>query len=84
LTRERFCERQGCVRALTCRSAQLTTVPELVAMGQGISLVPRMAARADKSRRVVYRALTGPKPSRTRATIWHRHRDMSPLVKSLG
>ena len=56
---------------------------ELVAMGQGISLVPQMAARADKSKRIVYRTLSGPKPSRTLAMIWHRHRYVSPLVKGL-
>jgi len=33
----RFCERQGCVPALTRRSAQLMTVQEMVAMGQGSS-----------------------------------------------
>lgn len=79
----KFCERQGCVPALTCRSAQLMTVQELVAMGQGISLVPEMAARADKSKQIIYRRVSGTKPSRTLAMIWHKHRYVSPLAKGL-
>jgi len=79
----RFCERQGCVPALTCRSAQLMTVQELVALGQGVSLVPEMAARADRGRQVHYRSVSGTKPARTLAMIWHKHRYLSPLVKGL-
>ncbi|MGD0955547.1 MAG: LysR family transcriptional regulator substrate-binding protein [Candidatus Acidiferrales bacterium] len=79
----RFCDRQGCVPAVTCRSAQLMTVQELVALGQGVSLVPEMAARADRSRMVRYRSLSGAKPERTLAMIWHKHRYLSPLVKGL-
>lgn len=79
----RFCERQGCVPALTCRSAQLMTVQQLVALGQGVSLVPEMAARADGAKRVHYRSISGPKPSRTLAMLWHKHRYVSPLAKGL-
>lgn len=78
-----FCERQGCVPALTCRSAQLMTVQELVAMGQGISLVPEMAARADKSKKILYRHVSGATPSRTLAMVWHKHRYIGPLAKGL-
>jgi LysR family transcriptional regulator, hydrogen peroxide-inducible genes activator len=77
----RFCEREGCVPALTCRSAQLMTVQELVAMEQGISLVPEMAAKGDRSKLVRYRSISGVKPERTLAMIWHKHRYQSPLVK---
>jgi LysR family hydrogen peroxide-inducible transcriptional activator len=79
----RFCERQGCVPALTCRSAQLMTVQELVAMEQGISLVPQMAAKGDRNKLVRYRSISGMKPERTLAMIWHKHRYQSPLVKGL-
>lgn len=77
----RFCERQGCMPTLTCRSAQLMTVQELVALGQGVSLVPEMAARADRSQRVHYRPLSGANPVRTLAMIWHKNRYLNPLVK---
>jgi LysR family hydrogen peroxide-inducible transcriptional activator len=79
----RFCERQGCIPALTCRSAQLMTVQELVAMELGISLVPEMAAKGDRSKLVRYRSISGAKPERTLAMIWHKHRYQSPLVKGL-
>lgn len=38
-----FCKQQGCPPAVRCRSAQLLTVRELVALGHGVSLVPTMA-----------------------------------------
>ena len=79
----RFCDRQGCTPAVTCRSAQLLTVQELVGLGQGVSLVPEMAARADLSGRIVYRKLSGAKPSRTLAMIWHKRRYQRPLVAGL-
>jgi DNA-binding transcriptional LysR family regulator len=79
----RFCERQGCTPAVTCRSAQLLTVQELVGLGQGVSLVPEMAARADRSNKIVYRTLEGPKASRTLALVWHKHRYQGPLVTGL-
>jgi DNA-binding transcriptional LysR family regulator len=68
---------------LTCRSAQLMTVQELVAMEQGISLVPEMASKGDRSKLVRYRSISGVKPERTLAMIWHKHRYESPLVKGL-
>ena len=79
----RFCERQGCTPAVTCRSAQLLTVQELVGLGQGVSLVPEMAARMDRSGKIVYRNLTGTKASRTLAMIWHKRRYQRPLVEGL-
>jgi LysR family hydrogen peroxide-inducible transcriptional activator len=79
----RFCERQGCTPAVTCRSAQLLTVQELVGLGQGVSLVPEMAARADRSHKIVYRKLGGTKASRTLAMVWNKRRYQSPLVTGL-
>ena len=79
----RFCERQGCTPAVTCRSAQLLTVQELVGLGQGVSLVPEMAARADRSHKMVYRTLAGAKASRTLAMVWNKRRYRSPLVMGL-
>jgi LysR family hydrogen peroxide-inducible transcriptional activator len=67
-----FCREEGCHR-IACRSTQLSTVQALIAMGQGVSLLPAMARRADRTQRVVYRSLTDP-PMRTIAAVWHRHR----------
>jgi LysR family transcriptional regulator, hydrogen peroxide-inducible genes activator len=79
----RLCDRRGCTPAVTCRSAQLLTVQELVGLGQGVSLVPEMAAHVDRGGKVAYRKLAGAKPSRTLAMIWHKRRYQRPLVEGL-
>jgi LysR family transcriptional regulator, hydrogen peroxide-inducible genes activator len=76
-----FCKQQSCQPAVSCQSAQLLTVQELVALGQGISLIPQMAVDADKSQRRKYRALSGDKPRRTIALIWRKDRSQTLLVK---
>ncbi|HWG57816.1 MAG TPA: LysR family transcriptional regulator [Candidatus Acidoferrales bacterium] len=78
----RFCKREGCMPALTCRSAQLMTVQELVSLGQGVSLVPEMAASAGAGRRIAYRRVSGTKPARTLAMIWHKRRYLGPLARA--
>ncbi len=76
-----FCKQQGCLPVVHCRSAQLLTVQELVALGHGISLVPAMARDMDRGRRCQYRSLADPTPSRTLRMIWHKARYQSPVVK---
>jgi DNA-binding transcriptional LysR family regulator len=76
-----FCNQQFCEPVVSCHSAQLLTVQELVALGRGISLIPQMAVDADKSKRRKYRSLHGNKPMRTIALIWRKGRAQSPLVK---
>jgi LysR family transcriptional regulator, hydrogen peroxide-inducible genes activator len=68
-----FCRASGCQPPIACRSAQIGTVQKLIALGQGISLLPEMARRADPDRATVYRPLAGG-PARTLAVAWHRHR----------
>jgi LysR family hydrogen peroxide-inducible transcriptional activator len=68
-----FCREQGCQR-IACWSTQLSTVQALIAMGQGVSLLPAMARRADRAHQRVYRALDDQQPTRTVAAVWHRHR----------
>lgn len=76
-----FCKQGGCLPAVRCRSAQLLTVQELVALGLGVSLVPAMARGVDRGLRCEYRPLADPKPTRTIRMIWHRDRFQSPVVK---
>jgi LysR family hydrogen peroxide-inducible transcriptional activator len=76
-----FCRQKAFQPIGTNRTNQLATVQELVALGQGVSLVPAMAARLDASPRRVYRSLSGEKPQRTLALAWHRDRYQSQLVK---
>lgn len=68
-----ICRGEGCQR-IACRSSQLSTVQTLIALGQGVSLLPAMAQGAERGSRVVYRPLHGAKLTRTVALIWHRQR----------
>jgi DNA-binding transcriptional LysR family regulator len=77
-----FCKQQECVPMIRCRSAQLLTVQELVALGHGVSLVPTMDRAMDRGRRCEYRSLADPRPTRTIRMVWHKDRYQSPLVKA--
>ena len=76
-----FCMQQGCLPVIRCRSAQLLTIQELVALGHGVSLVPAMARTMDRGKRCQYRSLAEPRPTRTLRMIWHKDRYQSPIVK---
>jgi LysR family hydrogen peroxide-inducible transcriptional activator len=69
-----FCRRQGAELNVVMRGEQLTTILHMVALGLGISLVPRMVADADRSARRVYRPVAGEAPQRTIAVAWHLNR----------
>ena len=60
-----FCKQHECLPIVTCRTAQLLTVQEMVVAEQGVSLVPAMAARSDRAKSRAYRSLAAPQPSRT-------------------
>lgn len=74
-----FCTRRNASPVVTARMHQLTTVLELVRLGQGVSLIPAMAATADPSKHRVYRPIAGEKPARTIAVGWSNRRYHSPL-----
>jgi len=76
-----FCRQQSCLPAVSCHSAKLLTVQELVALGHGVSFIPQMAVRADKSKKRVYRSLSADRPTRTIAMIWRKNRYQSRLVQ---
>ncbi len=77
-----FCNRQAYTPLVCCRSAQLLTVQQMVALGHGVSLVPQMAAQAQDDPRVVYRRLSGSSPRRTLVVLWHKHRFLSGAAKA--
>ena len=77
-----FCHDRNYRPAVRCSSSQLLTVQQMVAAGQGVSLVPKLAARVDRSRRCHYRSLTAPAPKRHLVIARHRHRYFSPLAES--
>lgn len=76
-----FCHRQNFQPIEAAHISQLVTVQELVALGQGVSLVPRMAQQLDRSPARRYRSLSGDKPTRTIGLVWHEHRFQSRLFK---
>lgn len=75
-----FCRSHDCQPVISCQTAQLLTVQEMVGLGQGVSLVPEITARADKSKHRVYRSLGDDAPRRTLATIRHRDRRQNRLA----
>ena len=76
-----FCRANECQPQIACRSAQIATLQSLIALGQGVSLLPDMARRTDHSRSLVYRPLAKDPPRRTIAVIWHRHHYHSPMAE---
>jgi LysR family hydrogen peroxide-inducible transcriptional activator len=76
-----FCRANECQPQIACRSAQIATLQSLIALRQGVSLLPEMARRADHGRSLVYRPLAKDQPRRTVAVVWHRHHYHSPMAK---
>jgi LysR family hydrogen peroxide-inducible transcriptional activator len=69
-----FCHRGGLEPRVVCRGEQIVTLLAMVAAGQGVSVVPEMAAVADAARSCVYRPLGKPSPARTLCAVWHKQR----------
>jgi LysR family hydrogen peroxide-inducible transcriptional activator len=69
-----FCHRGGLEPRVVCRGEQIVTLLAMVAAGQGISVVPEMAAFGDAAKSCVYRPLGKPTPSRTLCAVWHKQR----------
>jgi LysR family hydrogen peroxide-inducible transcriptional activator len=76
-----FCNRHAVSPVVTARIHQLATVQELVRLGHGVSLAPRMAAAADGNPGRVYRSLSGDRPTRTVAMGWNGLRFRSKLFR---
>jgi LysR family hydrogen peroxide-inducible transcriptional activator len=77
-----FCRGNDCQPRIACRSAQISTIQALISLGQGVSLIPEMARRADVARGRVYRLLADGKPTRTIGAVWNRHRYQSHVAES--
>jgi LysR family hydrogen peroxide-inducible transcriptional activator len=76
-----FCNAHGCQPWIACKSAQISTVQSLIAMNQGISLLPAMAQRVDRDSKRIYRTLAGDEPRRTVAVISRLHGYHSPTAE---
>lgn len=75
-----FCRANECHPRVGCRSAQISTIQNLIALGQGVSLLPDMARKADVSQ-LPYRRLWGAQPTRTIAVIRRKHRTSGLAVE---
>ena len=76
-----FCYQQHLELKIVCNASQLITVQNCVALGLGVSLVPKALALSDKSKRIVYRMLSDSAPQRKIAAATHVERRQSFLAK---
>jgi LysR family hydrogen peroxide-inducible transcriptional activator len=77
-----FCRRGGLEPRVVCRGEQIVTLLAMVAAGQGVSVVPEMAALADTAKSCVYRPLGKPIPTRTLCAVWHKQRYRPASLRS--
>jgi LysR family hydrogen peroxide-inducible transcriptional activator len=78
-----FCHRAGLEPRVVCRGEQIVTLLAMVAAGQGVSVVPEMAAVADTAKSCAYRPLGKPSPSRTICAVWHKQRYRPASLQAL-
>jgi LysR family hydrogen peroxide-inducible transcriptional activator len=69
-----FCEKRDLKPNISFRSAQLETVQALVCSGIGISFIPAMATRNERTDLPEYRSLPAPKPQRKIVAVWPKQR----------
>lgn len=74
-----FCRVHQVGGNVTCRSSQLTTVLELVRLGLGLSLIPKMAARGPG---LAFVEVKDKPPTRQIAIAWRRGHPRSHLAQS--
>lgn len=76
-----FCHLQKLELKVVCDTSQLTTVQNCVALGLGLSLVPRALAVSDTSNRITYRKLSDTTPQRKIAATTRADRTPSFLAQ---
>jgi len=79
---ESFCNQKNFQPVTTSRIEQLTTIKNLVALGHGVTFVPKMATLDDLGGQIVYRSLCGDKPTRKVAICWNPYRYQSQLLSN--
>ena len=79
---ETFCNRKNFQLLTMSRIEQLTTVQHLVALGHGLSFVPKIATTDDLGGKLVYRSMSGDKPTRKVAICWNPYRYQSQLLSN--
>jgi len=74
---QRFCGDHDFEPRIGHRCAQIKTVKALVAMGLGISILPKVCRAKDDSSQLVYKRLSGREPEREVAIVRHLQRYQS-------
>lgn len=76
-----LCRQTGIEPRVVCRGEQIVTLLALVAAGQGVTIVPEMAAVHAAGTGCVFRPLVRPEPQRTLCAVWHKHRYRPPVLR---
>jgi len=76
-----FCYQQDLELNIVCHTSQLSTVQNCVALGLGVSLVPKAQALSDHSDQIVYRPISDTVPQRKIAAATHAKRHTSFLAR---
>lgn len=76
-----FCSAQRVAQRIVCRTTQLATVLELVALGLGVSLVPKMCADHDRTKSRDYAPLGAKGPMRAITIAWRTGRTRPRLAQ---
>jgi len=79
-----FCSVRSSATRVVCRTTQLATIFELVALGLGVSIVPEMAAAHQGTRRWRYARLAQHRPVREFVMVWRKDRERSQLSQTLA
>jgi len=77
-----LCRRGGAEPKVVCRGEQIATLLGMVAAGQGVSVVPEMAAVGDAHPGRLYRSMANPTPTRTLCAVWHKQRYRPPSLRA--
>jgi LysR family hydrogen peroxide-inducible transcriptional activator len=77
-----FCASRQVNPTIVCRSAQLTTVFELVGAGVGLSIVPAMAAARHNTPRCAYVPLADVQLQRDIVAVWPKDRSKSVMARA--
>lgn len=77
-----FCSSQQVMPSVVCRTAQLTTVLELVGAGVGVSIVPAIAAARHNTPQCAYVPLAEQTLEREIVAVWRRGAPRAPAAQA--
>jgi LysR family hydrogen peroxide-inducible transcriptional activator len=78
-----FCQQPDFHPPVRCKTAQLTTVLQLVALGHGVSIVPAMALASGVPEGVLQSSIAPEPPRRTLCLVWRKERYQGRAVRAL-